>query len=212
MHFGTEGQFRAFLTKNGAPPDRQSLICVDYLSDYNWERLDCVKDRIKESKTHNKQHTHSLSDGIQAGSSPRSFRVVALGTVRRFRLYNKPQRRVWWKPGALSAGFPAADTLENTSVSGFLLASFFGTPGVGRPCCAQGGMLTLSGQGGRREEEGEWSNPPAGFPIGRRAPSCGWSPGCAQIYFIVSLLLLSSWFYEWSVFLKAPFKSNRILL
>lgn len=152
MHFGTEGQFRAFLTKNGAPPDRQSLICVDYLSDYNWERLDCVKDRIKESKTHNKQHTHSLSDGIQAGSSPRSFRVVALGTVRRFRLYNKPQRRVWWKPGALSAGFPAADTLENTSVSGFLLASFFGTPGVGRPCCAQGGMLTLSGQGGRREE------------------------------------------------------------
>lgn len=33
---------------------------------------------MKESRTNNRQHTHLLSDGIQAGSSPRSFRVVAL--------------------------------------------------------------------------------------------------------------------------------------
>lgn len=160
MHFITEERFWSISDKTWSPASRW-LIYVDYLSNYNWERLNCVKDRMKESKSNNRQHTHLLSDGIQAGSSPRSFRVVALGTVCWFCLSNKPQWCVCSKPGALSTGFPAADTLEKMSASGFFLASFFGTPAVGRPCCcAQAEMLTLS-RGG---------SPPTWFSMGRGRP------------------------------------------
>lgn len=101
--------------------------------------------------------------GFKRGALLGPLELLQLDQSADFCLQNKPQWCVCSKPGALSAGFPAADTLEKMSASGFFLASFFGTPAVGRPCCwAQGEMLTLS-----------WGKPPYLSFSGGRSPSCG---------------------------------------
>lgn len=155
------GLFEAFLTKRKAEPRQRGLIHADHLSNYSRERLACVKDGMKESQTDNRRHTHLLSDGIQAGSSPRCFGVVALGTVRGFCLYNKPRRCVCSKAGALGAGLPAADTPgENVSLQLFPRFNFFAPLLLGAPAVARKkGCLPCPG-----EEEVGWDpNPQRGF-------------------------------------------------
>lgn len=85
---------------------------------------------MKESKTNNRQHTHLLSDGIQAGSSPRSFSCCTW--ISLLIVSAKQPRLSVPSPGALGTRFPVADTLEKMSASDCFLASFFGTPAVGR--------------------------------------------------------------------------------
>lgn len=118
---------------------------------------------MKESNTNNRQHTHLLSDGIQ-GALLGPFELLHLDQSADFCLQNKPQWSVCLKPGALSAGFPAADTPEKMSASGSFPRFIFWHP------CWWAPLLL-----GARRDAGlvQTGKSPCLVHSGGMAPSCG---------------------------------------
>lgn len=122
---------------------------------------------MKESRTNNRQHTHLLSDGIQAGSSPRSFRVVALldqcaDFVCKTSLSGLSAQSPW-----LSAlGSLRRTPWRKCQPPAFSSLHFW------HPCCWAPLLL-----GARRDAYlVQGGNPPRLVFSGGRAPSCGRAP------------------------------------